>query len=248
MSEGGTPPPPRRARPWIVLSLEEAVLDVRPAILSVIHLLSGATPADVAVLEATGELDDPWDLARAAHPWIRAGRPKPLPEGGWRVIVNRCGNDPGDLHGRAARLYAEREWRQEASRLALGQLARLTELAHVAVVTDRDRAGLARAEHCVGHRFEHATTAEDGARPAPAVLLRHAERGHFVGRGPRDRATAEAARFVFHDCTPGASVVVERILTRLAEPIAVAPPPEERAPDAPAPTTGPLRKVKVEAR
>jgi hypothetical protein len=55
---------------------------------------------------------------------------------------------------------------------------------------------------------------------------------------------------VFHDCAAGASAVVERILARLAEPIAVAPapPPEERAPDAPAPTTGPLRKVKAEAR
>lgn len=252
MSEGGTPSAPRRARPWIVLSLEDAVLDVRPAVLSVVHLLSTATPADVAALKATGELDDPWDLARAAHPWIRAGRPKPLPPGGWRVIVNQCGWDPGDLHARAERLYREREWRQERGYVEAARLARLAELAHVALVTDRDRAGLARAESCVGFHFEHVTTAEDGARPDPSVLTRHAPTGHFVGRGPRDRATAQAARFVFHEVKTSPAVLVEKLIRGLAEPAVVpaaAVAPVERAdPAAPPPATGPLRKIRVGAR
>ncbi len=222
MSEGATPPAPRRQRPRIVLSLEDALLDTRPAILSVIHLLSGATPADVAELEATGELDGPWEVARAAHPWIRAGRPRPIPPGGWRIIVNQCGFDPGDLTTRAARLYAEREWRKEAARVDPQRLARLAEVARIAVVTDRDRAGLARAEACIGFHFEDATTAEDALRPDPRALLMHDATGHFVGRGPRDRACAEGARFVFHEVVGSPVPIVDKMIARLA-PVAATP-------------------------
>jgi len=242
--DGGPTPPPRRQRPWIVLSLEEALLDVRPAILHVIHLLSGATPADVAALEATGVLDDPWDLARAAHPWIRAGRPMPLPVGDWRAIVNQCGADTGDLHARAQRLYRELGWRAEASRIDAVRLSRLADVAHVAVVTDRDASGLARAETCFGFRFAHRTTAEDGARPDPDMLLRHGATGHFLGRGARDRATAEAARFVFHDVGTAPALLVDRMIARLAEPIAAVAPVD--APAAPPPEgASPRRNLRV---
>jgi len=223
MNDGAPPPAPRRQRPWIVLSLEDALLDTRPAVLSVIHLLSGATPDDVAVLEATGELDGPWEVARAAHPWIRAGRPKPPPAGGWRVIVNQCGFDPGDLRARAERLYAQREWRQEAPRIDAARMAQLADVAQLAVVTDRDRAGYARAEVCLGYTFAHVTTAEDALRPDGAALSRHAPTGHFVGKGPRDRATAEAARFVFHDVGASPLAIVDKMISRLAAPVGAGP-------------------------
>lgn len=225
MNDGAPPPAPRRQRPWIVLSLEGALLDPRPAVLSVVHLLSGATAADVALFEATGEYESAWDIARAAHPWVRAGRPKPIPPGGWRVVVNQCGWDPGDLHGRAAMLYQQREWRKEAGRVDPERLARLAAVAHLGVVTSRDRAGWARAEECLRVRFDAVTTIEDAVRPDPDALLRHAPTGHYLGSGPEDRALAVAARFVFHDVGAGPIPVLDRMIAKLSQQVAAASPP-----------------------
>ncbi len=221
-------PAAARRRPWIVFGLEDGLLDTRAGRLAVIHALSGATAADVALFEATGEFDDPWVIARAACAWVRAGRPKPLPAGGWRVVVNHCGGDPGDLIGRAATLWELRGWKAEAPRVDAPRLVRLAELANLAVVTSRDREGLARAESVLGYHFEAATTREDGLRPDPRVALRHASTGHYVGVGPEDRATAEAARFVFHDAGAGLLPVVDRMIRKLAPP---EPLPEEARPE-----------------
>ncbi len=206
----------QRRRPWLVFALEDALLDTRAGRLHVIHALSTATPADVALFEATGEYDDPWVIARAAGTWVRAGRPRPLPLGGWRVVVNQCGGDPGDLDSRARMLWELRGWKAEAPRVDAARLSRLAEVAQLGIVTSRDRKGLARAEEVLGYHFAASTTGEDGARPDPQVLLRHGATGHFIGIGDQDRATALAARFVFHDATAGLAPIVDRMLQKLA--------------------------------
>lgn len=211
------PPSPavRRRHPWIVFALEDALLDTRAGRLHVIHALSTATPADVALFEATGEYDDPWVIARAVGTWVRAGRPRPIPVGGWRVVVNQCGGDPGDLRARAAILWELRGWKAEAPRVASSRLAKLAEVAQLAIVTHRDSVGLARAEEVLGYQFAASTTREDGARPDAQVLLRHGPTGHFIGIGDEDRATAKAARFVFHDATAGLAPIVEKMILKL---------------------------------
>ncbi|MDP2305796.1 MAG: hypothetical protein Q8P18_07190 [Pseudomonadota bacterium] len=205
----------KRRRPWIVFALEDALLDTRAGRLHVINALSTATPADVALFEATGEYDDPWVIARAAGTWVRAGRPRPLPLGGWRVVVNQCGGDPGDLDARARTLWELRGWKAEAPRVEASRLAQLAEVAQLGIVTHRDRQGLARAEQVLGHAFAAATTREDGVRPDPQVLLRHGPTGHFIGIGEEDRATAKAARFVFHDATAGLAPIVDKMILKL---------------------------------
>lgn len=226
-----------------MLSLEGVLIDPRPAVLSVIHHLTGATAADVAAFEATGEYAGPWEIARALHAWVRARRPRPIPPGGWRVVVNQCGMDPGDLTRAAERLYQQREWRKEGAYVPPDRLARLEELARLAVVTDRDSAGLARAEEVLGRRFAASTSAGDAVRPDPGALLRLGPTGHFVGCGPRDRACAEGARFVFHEAGAAPLAVIDRMLSRLAAP-AVPPPsaPVEPAEEKPADATDAPRR------
>ncbi|MDP2317577.1 MAG: hypothetical protein Q8P41_32125 [Pseudomonadota bacterium] len=198
-----------------MFALEDTLLDTRAGRLAVIHALSGATPADVAAFEATGEYDDPWIIARAAGTWVRAGRPRPIPSGGWRVVVNQCGGDPGDLAIKARTLSELRGWKAEAPRVDATRLVRLAELAQLAVVTGRDRTALARAEGVLGYHFGAATTAEDGLRPDPQVVLRHGPNGHYIGVTEADRATAGAARFVFHDATKGLAPIVDRMIQKL---------------------------------
>ena len=198
--------------PWVVFALEDVLLDTRPPIVSVIRTLSGATLADIQAFEATGDFDDPWQLARAACAWIRAGRPASIPRGGWRVVVNQCGGDPGDLSRRAQALWRERAPREELPRMDADRLRSLGAVARLAVCTRRDRADLAQAEALLGVRFDAATTAEDGLRPDPQVLLRLSPSGHFVGRGDIDRACAEGARFVFHAAGEDLTRVVDRML------------------------------------
>ncbi len=213
---GGASSPVTRRKPWILFALEDALLDTRAGRVAVIHLLSGATEADVARFEATGEFDEPWILARAIGPWVRAGRPLPLPTGGWRVVVNHCGGDPGDLVRRADALWDLRGWKAEAPRVDAARLHALAEVAHLGVVTRRDRGGLARAEEVLGYHFEAATTFDEGLRPDADVLTRHATTGHFIGVTAEDRATAEEARFVFHDASRGLAALVDRMIKKLA--------------------------------
>jgi len=213
---GGASQPVTRRKPWILFALEDVLLDTRAGRVAVIHLLSGATEADVARFEATGEYDEPWILARAIGPWVRAGRPLPLPPGGWRVVVNQCGGDPGDLVRRAQALWDLRGWKAEAPRVDAERLRALAAVAQLGVVTRRDRRGLERAEEVLGYHFEAATTFEDALRPDAEVLTRHATTGHFIGVTAEDRATAEAARFVFHDASRGLAPLVDRMIKKLA--------------------------------
>ena len=200
-------------RPNVAVSLE-CLVDARPAMLWVIYSLSGASPADVEELERSG-YEDPWELARVANCWVRAGRPRPLPHAEWRIVVNQCGGDPGDLQSRGERLYAHLGWRRE---VALVPVARIQELAgrvRLAVVTDRDRGGLARGEEVLGFQFPQSVTVEDAKRPDAEVLTRLGGGGHFLGHGPRDRACAEGARYAFHELGKQPLTVVERLIARL---------------------------------
>lgn len=215
-------PAPARVRPLVAIALEGTLLDPWPGVAAVIQMLSGATPQDVAAFEATGEYRSPWEIARAAGPWVAAGRPRPIPPGGWRVVVNQTGRDPGDLGAHGRRLWELRGWRFEAPRVDAGRLRQLSEVANVVLVTGRDRRGLAHAEEVLGWTAFAATTSEDVLRPDPQVLLRHGATGHFVGSTAADRACAEAARFVYHDATNGLRAIVDRMIRSL-QPTAAAP-------------------------
>lgn len=204
------------SRPIVAVSLE-CLIDARPAILWTINALSGATPADVEELEGLG-YEDPWVLARVAHCWVRARRPRPLPHAEWRVVINECGGDPGDLDTRARRLYTQLGWRHEAALVSGEHLRALGERVRLVGVTDRDRAGLSRAEATLRTTFPLAVTSEDVSRPDATVLTRFGAGGHFLGHGLRDRACAEGARFAFHELGGKPLPVVERLIARLAPP------------------------------
>lgn len=208
-------PAPARVRPLVAIALEGTLLDPWPGVAAVINMLSGATPQDVAAFEATGEYRSPWEIARAAGPWVTAGRPRPIPTGGWRVVINQTGRDPGDLAAHGRRLWELRGWRFEVPRVEKERLVRLSELANVLLVTGRDRKGLARAEEVLGWSPYGATTSEDAVRPDPQVLLRHGPTGHFIGSTAGDRATAEGARFVYHDASAGLRPILERMIRSL---------------------------------
>lgn len=201
-------------RPIVAVSLE-CLIDTRPAMLWTINALSGATPADVEELEALG-YEDPWLCARVAHCWVRARRPRPIPHAEWRVVINECGGDPGDLDTRGRRLYNQLGWRHEAPLVPTEHLRRLEERVKLVGVSDRDRAGLARAEETLKFPFQLAVTTEDATRPDATVLTRFGAGGHFLGHGLRDRACAEGARFAFHELGGRPLPVVERLITRLS--------------------------------
>jgi phosphoglycolate phosphatase-like HAD superfamily hydrolase len=202
------------AGPWIVFALEGVLLDPRPAVEALLFRLCGIRPDDIRAFRDAGGYDDDWELARAASVWIRAGRPRPIPTGGWRRVVNAFGDDPGDLSARCAELYRKEFWRFEAPLIDGARLRRLSEAANLAVCTGRTREQLARAEELLGFRFAASTTAGDPQPPDPAALLRLAPRGHFFGRTEDDRRCAEAARFLWQ--APGSTQArVDQLLTRL---------------------------------
>ena len=185
-----------------------------PSVDGIVRLLSGCTAADIARFRATGEFDDPWELARAACVWLRAGRPLPLLEGGWRRMINLYGDDPGDLAPRCRRLYRE-EWRHKE--VPLIDTARLDELAaftRVAACTGRSREELTSAEELLGFHFPTSTTREDVLAPDPEALRRLGPPGHFFGASHNARRLAEATKFVYEPVTGSPIAGVDRLLAR----------------------------------
>lgn len=204
-----------RQKPWVIFDVDGVLLDVRPSFYAIIRKLSGCTLADIALFKAHGGYNDDWELARAMCVWITAGRPKPLPEGGWRRMINQYGRDPGDLSRRCARMYRDTYWREEAPLLDKARLDRLAAVANVAACTGRNREELAMAQELLGFTFPHATTAEDVRKPDPQALLRLAPRGYFFGDTEDDRRCAAEAGFVYHHVTDTPVKQVDALLARL---------------------------------
>jgi phosphoglycolate phosphatase-like HAD superfamily hydrolase len=202
-------------RPWVVFDVDGVLLDVRPSFYAIIRAMSGATDADIQLFKAAGGYNDDWELARAAYSWIRARRPKPIPPGGWRTLVNRCGNDPGDLAPRCRAMYLAGLWREEQVMVDTERLVRLASRANVAACTGRDRTELALAEERLGFRFPVATTCEDVRKPDPRALLRLAPGGDFFGDSEDDRRCAQAAGFRFHPVTDSPLPALDAILEAL---------------------------------
>lgn len=205
----------KRPRPCVVFAVDGVLLDVRLGLHAVVQRLSGCTLQEVARFKAAGGYDDDWELARAAAVWVRARRPLPIPDGGWRRMVNLYGGDPGDLGPRCRRLYLEEYWRKERPLLDAARLERLSRVATVGACTARNREELARAEELLGFHFPAATTREDARRPDAEALLRLGPTGHYLGVGEDDRRTAAAAGYTFHAVEESPTGVVDRLLAEL---------------------------------
>jgi hypothetical protein len=182
-------------RPWVVL-VGDALLDTSAAEEAALRRLTGLGDAEVAAFRATGEYADAWELARAASVWVRAGRPLPLPEGGWRRMVNVYGEDPGDLAPRGRRLVAGAFADRVVVRLDAERLAALAELAEV---------GLAGRAVPLPFPFAaHVSLEADALRAL-------APKGHLVGG---DAAVAKAAGWTGHPVAPGVARVVDGLVAR----------------------------------
>ena len=202
-------------RPWVVFDVDGVLLDVRPSFYAIIKRMSGCTDADIALFKAAGGYNDDWELARAAFAWVRAHRPMPIPDGGWRTMVNRCGNDPGDLAPRCRHMYMGGLWQDEQPLVDTERLVRLSTVANIAACTGRDRPELTLAEQRLGFRFPAWTTSEDVRKPDPQALLRLCPGGDFFGDTEDDRRCAAAAGFTFHHVTTTPVAALDGILARL---------------------------------
>lgn len=218
-----------RPLPWVVF-VDGALFDRRAAIDALIQHMSRCTAADLAAFRATGEYDDPWELARAANVWVAARRPKPIPAGGWRRVVNQFGGDPGDLTSRCRRMWRDQFWREESLRVAPEGLRRLAAGAQVGLCTSRSRAEALLSQERLGVPFAVILAEEDG--PPADALKRLAPRGHLVGLGEPDRTLAEAAGWLYHPAGAAPDGVVERLAERL-----VRQPRDEAPPPAPSPSS-----------
>lgn len=202
-------------RPCVVFALDGALLDVRPGLYAVVQRMSGCTLQDLARFKAVGGYDDDWELARAVSVWVRARRPLPIPDGGWRRMVNLYGGDPGDLAARCRRLYLDEYWRKERPLLDAARLERLSRVAKVGVCTARSREELAKAEEVLGFAFPVATTREDARRPDAEALRRLGPPGHYLGVSDEDRRTAAAAGWTYHAVEESPEGLVDRLIGEL---------------------------------
>ncbi|MFZ5476224.1 MAG: hypothetical protein ACOZNI_05560 [Myxococcota bacterium] len=190
------------SRPWVVLA-GDVLVDTSAAEEAAARRLAGVTDAELATIRATGEYADTWELARAACVWARAGKPRPLPEGGWRRVANEYGGDPGDLAARGRKLAASAFADRVIVRLDAARLAALSELAEVGLCHPPDAAPALEA--LLGARF--------AARvPPDAEALRAlAPKGHLVGGDP---AIAKAAGWTAHPVQPGLARVIDGLVAR----------------------------------
>ena len=182
----------------IVFDIDGVLLDVRPSFYRVVQELSGATLTDIGRFKANGGFNDDWELTRAATAWIKAGRPELFGQvDGWRAVIDRCGNDPGDLSAQCHALYSEHYWKDEKPLVTSAQLRSLSKRFAVRACTGRSRWELDRAEELLGFTFPLATTSEIVRKPNPQALLRllpgNATEVWMLGDTEDDRRTVEAA-------------------------------------------------------
>lgn len=196
-----------RARPWVVFT-ERALFERRAAEDALIVALAGVTQADIVAFRATGEYDDPASLARACNVWVRARRPKPIPEGGWRRVVNELGDDPGDLTSRLEKLWRQKYFATQPARVAPARLQKLGEGASVGFLA-------------LGAKEQAEALAARAGAPFSAVLAAGdalgalASRGHLIGAGDTDKALAEASGWLYHPAGADPNGLVDRLVERL---------------------------------
>jgi phosphoglycolate phosphatase-like HAD superfamily hydrolase len=183
----------------LVFDIDGVLIDVRPSFYRIIRELSGATYDDIRKFKNNGGFNDDWELARAAYAWVKAGRPPIFGQvANWRDVINRCGNDPGDLAERCKQLYRQGYWRDEKPQLQTGVLEKLARSSRICACTGRDRWEFDRAEELLGFKFHAASTMEDVRKPAPEALLRllppNVTEVTMFGDSEDDRRTIENAK------------------------------------------------------
>jgi hypothetical protein len=200
------------ARPWVVFELDEVLLDPGPGRREVVLGMSGATADDLAALQGAARIVDDWDLARAAHAWVQARRPRPIPTQGWRAVVNHVGGDPGDISARCVRLYLAGAWERDAPRVDAAGLAELARLARIGAWSQRSRPEILRGGERLGVAFEGVVGAGQGSD----ALRDLAPRGMFVGRTDAARAFAAGAGWTWVSVPTTGDAVIAGLLQRLA--------------------------------
>ncbi len=183
----------------MVLSLDDVLLDVRAAEDTIIRRLGGVDAEELALLRGSGEFASPAHVARAARVWVDAGRPRPVPAGGWRVVVNQLGGDPGELEGVFASIWARDGWQTCVVRVTRERLDRLSEVGALAVWSSRPPEAVDAFERLTGFHF--AARLID-ASPTVDALTALAPRGLFLGGGAEVRAAVQAARWLHHVAPP----------------------------------------------
>jgi phosphoglycolate phosphatase-like HAD superfamily hydrolase len=183
----------------LVFDIDGVLIDVRPSFYRIIHELSGATFDDIRKFKDNGGFNDDWELARAAHSWVKAGKPPIFGRvENWRDVVEQCGHDPGDLSERCKALYRQNYWRDEKPLLERPILESLARSARICACTGRDRWEFDRAEELLRFTFHASSTMEDIRKPAPEALLRllpeNASEVTMFGDSEDDRRTIENAR------------------------------------------------------
>lgn len=202
---------PTHTRPWVVFELDEVLLDVGPGRREVVRQMSGATDAELEILRATANIVEDWDLARAAHAWVQAGRPKPIPTRGWRAVVNHVGGDPGDISARCARLYADGSWRTDGVRVHLAHLAELAGLVRLGAWSPRSSAEARRGGDRLGVAFDALLTGGAGGGDLRALSAR----GMFVGRTEAARQFATGAGWTWVAVATTGDAVIDGLLQRM---------------------------------
>ncbi len=200
------------SRPWVVFELDEVLVDPSQGRREVVRQMSGATDAELDLLRATANIGDDWDLARAAHAWVQARRPKPIPRQGWRAIVNHVGGDPGDISGRCVRLYNDDAWRRDAARVELAPLAELARLVRLGAWSVRSRAEVLRGGERLGVTLNAVLAAGAHADDLRAL----AGRGMFVGRTDAARQFATSVGWTWVPVVTSGDAVLQGILQRMA--------------------------------
>ena len=208
MSEGT----PAESRPWVVFELDEVLVDPAPGRREVVRQMSGATDAELELLRGTAHIVEDWDLARAAHAWVQARRPQPIPRQGWRAVVNHVGGDPGDISGRCVRVYAEGAWQRDAVRVDGAQLTELAARVRLGVWTTRSAREVACAGERLGVRFD-AVLANGAGVDALRTL---ASRGMFAGRTEAARHVASGAGWTWVAVVTTGDAVIDGILQRMS--------------------------------
>lgn len=182
-----------------MFDIDGVLIDVRPSFYRIINELSGATFEDIRKFKDNGGFNDDWELARAAHAWVKAGKPSLFGTvSNWKDVIDRCGNDPGDLSDKCKDLYRRHYWRDEKPILDGDILDELRKTWRICACTGRDRWEFDRAEELLRFKFDAVSTAEDVRKPAPEALLRllpdKTKEVTMFGDSEDDRRTVENAR------------------------------------------------------